>query len=303
MRVLLTGANGFVGRHLHRELLGGGHEVTPIAGPHAAEGGLDIRDAGAVERAVDAARPEAVVHLCGFSSAIASHEDPAEAIAVNGLGTVHLLAAVRRRAPTARVLVVSSAEVYGPVPDGQPVDEDAPLRPESPYATGKIAGEVAALQFHRSYATDVLCARPFNHLGAGQSDRFAVPAIARHIAAIRRGDSDPVLRTGDLSTVRDFLHVGDVVAAYVHLLQRGTAGAIYNVASGEGRTMRSVVEEMLRIAGMQVPIEIDPLRVRKLGSRSLVGNAQRLRALGWAPKFELRAALRDVLNETGIPGV
>jgi GDP-4-dehydro-6-deoxy-D-mannose reductase len=298
MRVLVTGAAGFVGRHLGAALSAAGHDVLEM-GAHDTPGALDVTQAASVSAVLGGARPDAIVHLAALSSVAQSHREPSRTFAVNALGTINLLAGMRDACPKARLLVIGSGEVYGRPAPGAPVREDAPLAPLSPYAVSKVAAEAAALQFHRSYGLDVVCVRPFNHLGAGQAPHFVVPSFAAQIAKIRRHQAPPVLRTGDLAPVRDFLHVEDVIAAYLLLLRSGRAGEVYNVASGEGRTIRSLLDEMLELAGVAAAVEADPALIRPVEIPTLVGDAGRLRALGWLPKRHVRDALGDVLREHG----
>jgi GDP-4-dehydro-6-deoxy-D-mannose reductase len=301
MRVFVTGADGFVGRHLCAHLRALGDTVVEAHGPRA-EGvsstalHLDIADEAKVREAVADAKPDAVIHLAGFSSVAKSHHNPSRVFAVNTLGVVHLLTALRESAPKARILLVGSGEVYGPVPEGTRASEETPLVPLSPYAASKAAAELAAAQFHRNYGTHVVLARPFNHLGAGQDPTFVVPSFAAQIGAIASGKADPVLRTGNLEAVRDFSHVKDVVAAYRLLLDKGEPGQTYNICSGTGRTIRSLLEEMLQLAHVQARIELDPARLRPSDIPSLVGAPDRLRALGWEPKLTVTDALGDVLG-------
>lgn len=306
MRVFVTGADGFVGRHLCAALRAAGDEVLEAHGPRAETVSstalhLDISELDKVREAVAEAKPDAVIHLAGFSSVAKSHQNPPRVYAVNALGAVNLLTAVRESVPKARVLLVSSGEVYGPVPAGTRAAEETPRMPLSPYAASKAAAELAGVQFHRNYGMNVVIARPFNHLGAGQDPTFVVPSFAAQIGAIALGRIDPVLRTGNLDAVRDFSHVKDVVAAYQLLVTKGEAGQTYNVCSGEGRTIGSVLEEMLQLTGVQARIELDPARLRPSDIPSLVGAPDKLRALGWEPKLTLTDALRDVLGPRARP--
>jgi GDP-4-dehydro-6-deoxy-D-mannose reductase len=295
VRVLVTGAAGFVGRHLCDHLAASGDEPVPIGWP-AGERAVDVTDANAVRRAVEAARPDAVAHLAGVSSVAASHRDPSHAFAVNVLGAVHVLAAVQEVAPQARVLLVGSSEMYGAVPPGSRATEEWALRPLSPYAASKVAAEVAGFQFQRARGLAVISARAFNHLGRGQRTDFVVPSFAEQIAVIRRGKGEPVLRVGNLEAVRDFSHVADVVEAYRLLLQRGMPGEAYNVCSGEGHTIRAVLDRLLALAGVQARVEVDPSRFRPTELPSLVGDSGKLQRLGWRPRRSLDDALRDALE-------
>ena len=299
MRVLVTGADGFVGRHLCAYLRGAGDEVVELRGAPG-EGGaecVDIREPAAVHRAVAGSGAHAMIHLAGAASVARSHEQPAETFAVNTIGTVNLLEAVRACAPAMRVVHVGSGEVYGSVPRGQRADEQWPMAPVSPYAASKAAAEIAALQFHRSYGLNVVCARPFNHLGAGQSPNFLVPDVARQIDEIRRAVRPPRIVLGNVEVVRDFSHVSDVARAYALLVHEGQPGEAYNICSGEARTVRSVVDEMVALSGVTAEIVIAEERKRAAELEVLVGDCTKLRKLGWSPRLTLADALRDALDE------
>ncbi len=299
MRILITGADGFVGTHLCALLRVSGHTVHAASGPGRGPDVLDILDAAAVRSRLRETSPEAIIHLAGLSSVGQSHATPGRSFEVNVVGTVHLLDAVRHEAPRARVLLVSSGEVYGRTAGDTPASESTLLSPGSPYAASKAAMEIAGLQFHRAYQLDIMIARPMNHLGKGQDARFVVPAFARQIAAMQAGGGPNKIAVGDLSPVRDFSHVEDVVEAYHLLLQKGTAGEVYNVASGVGRSIRALLDELLSLAGVAASIEVDPARVRPTELPALVGDASKLRALGWHPRRTVREALADVLAEAG----
>jgi GDP-4-dehydro-6-deoxy-D-mannose reductase len=300
VRVLVTGASGFVGRHLCRHLRDAGDEPVPIGWPAAAESGtVDVTDAAAVRSAIEAARPEGVVHLAGVSSVAASHRDPSGTFAVNVLGAVHVLAAVQQVAPKARVLLIGSSEMYGAVAPGTRATEDSTLAPISPYASSKVAAEVAGLQFFRGGGTAVIAVRPFNHVGRGQRRDFVVPSLAGQIAAIRTGAAPPILRVGNLEPVRDFSHVADVVAAYRILLHRGAPGQSYNVCSGEGRSIRSVLDRLIALARVDVRVEVDPSRLRPVELPYLVGDPGKIRGLGWIPSHTLDEALLEALASAG----
>jgi len=258
-----------------------------------------VTDPASVRAVLDAARPEVIVHLAGLSSVAKSHQEPTRAFAVNALGAVNLLAAAREAALRARILLIGSAEVYGALPAGTRATEDFPLRPVSPYAASKAAAEIAALQFHRATGLDVVAVRPFNHIGAGQAPHFVVPSFARQVEAIRTRRSPATLQVGDLTVTRDFSHVDDVVRAYRLLALQARSGETYNVCSGEGRTIRSLLDELLEMAGVTAEVRVDRLRLRPAEIPSLVGDSAKLRKLGWQPVRTVRDALRDVLQEAG----
>ncbi len=263
---------------------------------------LDVTDAASVERALTGACPDAVYHLAGLAHVGRSWEEPAVFFETNAVGTLNLLDAARRCRPVPRVLVVSSAEVYGAAqPQELPLTEETPMRPVSPYAASKAAAEMVCLQAHLGWGLPVIRARPFNHLGPGQSPTFAVPALAgRILAALRTGSG--VLRTGNLSARRDFTDVRDVVRAYRLLLERGEPGAAYNVCSGRDVSMEEVVSRLMAISGADLRVEPDPELMRPGDVPALRGDASRLEAIaGWSPEVPLEESLRAVLESLADP--
>ena len=295
MRVVVTGATGFVGGHLLAALRAAGHEPVALGGPHDPPPAIavDLLDSAAVRDVVAGAAPDAIVHLAGQAFVPLSVVDPLGTLAVNATGTAHALEAAR--AVRARVLVVSSAEVYGiQRPERMPLDETAVLRPGNAYAASKVAAETYALAWHRSYGLDVVVARPFNHIGPGQDERFVVASFARQLADIA-GGAPPLLRVGNLEAQRDFLDVRDVAAAYVLLLANGRAGEVYNICSGRPVAIREVLRQLITIARVPVEIRDDPERMRSSDLPILSGDATKLRAeTGWEPQYSLAASLRDI---------
>jgi GDP-4-dehydro-6-deoxy-D-mannose reductase len=297
MRLLVTGASGFVGRHLTAAATAAGHTVVALGGPGDSPS-LDILDAQAVRDAFLAAAPDAIVHLAGQAFVPPSIADPLATLAVNATGTAHVLEAMRALHATGapvRALVVSSAEVYGRQrPERMPLDEAMPLRPDNPYAASKAAAETYAQTWSRVYELDVFVARSFNHIGPGQDARFVVPSFAHQIAEIAAGGSR-VMHVGNLAAQRDFLDVRDVVSAYLLLLANGRRGEVYNVCSGRAVAIQEVLRQLITIARVPVEIRDDPERMRPSDVPVLFGDASKLRAeTGWEPQWTLAASLREI---------
>ncbi|HEX5759271.1 MAG TPA: NAD-dependent epimerase/dehydratase family protein [Thermoanaerobaculia bacterium] len=291
MRVLVTGVGGFLGGALARALLARGHQVAgtwvdapfhwPGVEPHEA----DVRDAARLREVMRETAPDAVVHLAGLSHVGESWTRMPEYFQVNVLGTENVLAAA---AGGPRVVVASSAEVYGQVPeDEQPIGEARPPAPRTPYALTKAAAERLAL------TRGAIVARSFNLVGAGQSPSFALPAFAAQLAAMAES-GEPVLRVGNLTPRRDFVHVEDGAEAFALLAERGEPGTVYNVASGCAPSMAEALARLIALAGVAARVEEDPERVRPVDLPLLRGDASRLRGLGWSPRRGLDDALADL---------
>ena len=303
MRVLVTGARGFVGRHLTAALRARGHDVVE-ADRGAGEDVLpvDVTDALAVRAAFDLARPDAVAHLAAQAFVPASVAEPGATFETNARGTLHVLDAARAVEDDGlhpRLLVVSTADVYGAQPrEAFPLRETVAPLPRSPYAASKVAAEALALAYARSFGVDAVVTRAFNHIGPGQDERFAVAAFAAQVARAAAG-LDRIVRVGNLEASRDFLDVRDVCEAYALLLEgAGDAGEIYNVASGKATSMREMLRRLIEIGGVAVEVREDPERMRPADVPVSVGDASKLReATGWAPRIPLAAALRAVYDD------
>jgi GDP-4-dehydro-6-deoxy-D-mannose reductase len=290
-----------LGEHEGVEVFGTERAGAPVAvasGRRVAVLEADLHDRDAVERVVEGAVPDRIVHLAGQSSVHRSWAAPGETLHTNVLGLVNLLDAVRKRGLNPVVLVVGSAEEYGPVPPGAPpLTEDLPLRPSSPYAVSKVAQGALALLYGPAGGMRVVLTRTFPHTGPGRGDVFAESSFARQIAEIEAGLRPPVLRVGNLEAVRDYTDVRDVVRAYWALLEQGQGGAVYNVCRGAGRRIRDLLDMLLARSRARVDVEVDPERLRPSDTPVLVGDPSLLReTTGWEPRIPMEVTLADLLD-------
>jgi GDP-4-dehydro-6-deoxy-D-mannose reductase len=290
VRVFVTGARGFVGGHLVPRLRDEGFEVT------ATDLDLDVCDRAAVEAKLKQAAPEAIVHLAAQSSVAASTEDPERTHRINYGGALSVLEGALRCGSRPRVLLVGSADQYGrAVPGSPPFTEDSPLAPASAYASSKAKAEQLGTSFLDA-GLEVVRIRAFSHSGPGQSDVFALSSFARQIAEIEAGRREPVLRVGNLDSVRDYLDVDDVVEAYLRLLDPTVKADIYNVASGVGTRLGNLLDALLDLADPRPSIERDPERYRPADCS--IGDASRLRAVtGWKPSVSIERMLERLLSD------
>ncbi|WP_336492333.1 GDP-mannose 4,6-dehydratase [Methylobacterium nigriterrae] len=309
-RILVTGANGFVGRHLLAALAERGEAGARVfAGRQTGAAGsidqgeaiaLDVTDAAQVRSAVKAVQPSVVVHLAAIAALQEARLDPERTFRVNLQGTMHLASAVLREAPGARFLFVGTSEVYGGTFKSHtgPLDEGALLDPTNPYAASKAAADLLIGQMARD-GLNAVRLRPFNHTGPGQSEAFVVPAFAAQVARIEAGRQEPVLRVGNLDALRDFLDVRDVADAYLRAIFAPAigGGTILNIASGVPRRIGEALDGLRALARVDIRVEPDPTRMRPNDTPLAIGDASRARAsLGWTPRIAWETTLADTLD-------
>ncbi len=314
MQALVTGAGGFVGGHLLTFLrenttmaLHGTHSLnhgTDHASSSASNDGitrhtLDLRDAEAVRGLLADLRPERIFHLAGQAYVPRSFEAPWETLENNIRVQLNVLQAIHDLKLDTRVLVVSSAEVYGAVPpDLLPLTKSTPFAPSSPYSVSKVTQDMLALQYHLSYGLFTVRVRPFNHIGPGQNVRFAVSSFASQIAHIERGQAEPIVYVGNLSAERDFTDVRDIVRAYHLALESGQSGDVYNVCSGSAHTLQMILDHLITLSTCAIEVRTAADRFRPVEIPRLVGDATRLRQrTGWQPQIALDQTLSDVLTD------
>ena len=292
MRALITGANGFVGRHLCNHLSDCGDEVVAV------DRDSNVTVAGKVERVFREHLPEAIYHLAALSHVGDSWKNRIEFVRVNVFGTRNVVEAAYKAVPNASVLFVSSADVYGIVTEDElPIRETRPAVPVNPYSQSKFQAELLAKSIASENNQRVVIVRPFNHIGPGQSDKFVVPALAsRLLDALDRGVHE--IPVGDLSTRRDFSDVRDVVKAYRLLMERGRSGEVYNVASGHDTALIDIAYDLVAQIAPDVRLVPDVDLLRPVEVPVMRGSYRKLhKATGWEPTISLSTSLSDVVSE------
>jgi GDP-4-dehydro-6-deoxy-D-mannose reductase len=300
--VLITGATGFAGSHLvellasTERVAGWGRSVPrPELARLAEWTAIDLLDRDSVQREIARLRPATIFHLAGSPQVAESWRDSTTALAGNVLATAHLFDAMRRAGLRCRVLVAGSATVYAP--SESPLKESDPLAPTNPYALSKLAQEQLALRTASEDGLEIVMVRAFNHTGPRQVPTFVAPSMARQIALIESGRLEPVMRVGNLQSLRDFLDVRDIVRAYTSLMERGKAGEIYNVGSGTGRSIQSLLDALRSRSRIQVRVETDPTRFRPIENIAVIANTDRLREqTGWRPEISFESMLDRLLD-------
>jgi len=300
--VLITGATGFAGSHLVELLAGTGRVAgwgrsapRPELARLAEWTAIDLLDRENVQREIASLRPATIFHLAGSPQVAESWHDSTTPLAGNVLATAHLFDAIRHAGLRCRVLVAGSATVYAP--SASPLKESDPLAPTNPYALSKLAQVQLALRAASEDGLEVVMVRAFNHTGPRQVPTFVAPSMARQIALIESGRLEPVMRVGNLQPLRDFLDVRDIVRAYTSLMERGKAGEIYNVGSGTGRSIQSLLDALRSRSRVQVDVETDPARFRPIENMAVIANTDRLREqTGWQPEISFDSMLDHLLS-------
>lgn len=312
MRVLITGITGFAGSHL-AELLLSEHPEVEIWGTYRWRSRMDnidhlvdrvrlveadLRDLASLHRMLDAVRPDRIFHLAAQSFVPSSWSAPTETLSTNIEGQANLFEAIRALKLDPVVQIACSSEEYGLVfPEEVPIRETNPLRPLSPYAVSKVGQDMLAYQYFRSYGLKSIRTRGFNHTGPRRGEVFVTSNFAKQIVRIEAGVQEPVIEVGNLDAVRDFTDVRDMVRAYWLATEKGTPGEVYNIASGEGVTIRELLDRLLAHSSAEVEVRIDPERLRPSDVEVLIGDASKFRAdTGWEPRIPLDQTLVDILD-------
>lgn len=308
MKAYITGISGFAGSFLAELLLKKGYEVY---GTHVSD---DIRniehikndlnlqkvnllDFKSVEKSIATVLPDTIYHLAALTSPAQSFKEPDIIVTNNISAELNLLESIRLSNASPRILIASSAEVYGLISETDlPIKETTELRPGSPYAVSKIAQDYLGLQYNLSYGMDIIRVRPFNHIGPRQSPQFVVAAFAQQVAEIEKNNKKPIISVGNLDAKRDFTDVRDMVEAYLVLMEKGKTGDVYNVGSGKSHKISEILEKLLSLTDTKISIEVDSLKLRPSDVPDIYSDNTKINDLGWSPEFSLDKTLKDTLD-------
>jgi GDP-4-dehydro-6-deoxy-D-mannose reductase len=311
MRALITGVTGFAGSHL-AEYLFENHPEVEVFGLYRWRSRMenighlderlelleaDLRDYSSLHRALEQARPDLIFHLAAQSFVPSSWRAPTETLTTNINGQTNLFEAILSLRLDPVVQIACSSEEYGLVlPDEVPIKESNPLRPLSPYAVSKVGQDMLGYQYFQSYGLKVVRTRGFNHTGPRRGEVFVTSNFAKQLAEIEAGRRDPVIRVGNLTAVRDFTDVRDMVRGYWLAATKAHPGEVYNLASGRGVTIQEVLDQLIALSDAEVRVEVDPERLRPSDVERLIGDASRFQeATGWEPRIPFEQTLRDIL--------
>ncbi len=303
MKIVVTGAHGFVGRHMCANLAANGHDVIGISRKSDMTGRVlasqkiqllaaDLSNVQDVTSILRQKKPDGIIHAAGTAFVPLGQKDPASMIENNAVVAARMLMAARDADYRGAFLLVSSSDIYGN-PARLPIDEETPPSPESAYAAAKLCAESIARFFFRDSGLRAIIARPFNHIGPGQRADFVVPSFLRRIQEAARLHSEEIV-TGDLDQARDFTDVRDVVEAYRILIEKGEAGATYNICSGRSILIREILELALRVTGSRARHRVDPALLRNEPRHVRYGTPARLEALGWQRTYSVEDSVKDM---------
>lgn len=312
MRVLITGITGFAGSHLAEYILAN-HPDVPVFGFARWRSRMDnivhiqdkvelheadIKDVISLKKALADIKPDRIFHLAAQSFVPASWKLPAETFAINAIGQINLFEALLSLKLNPKIHIAGSSEEYGHVnPDEVPMKETNPLRPLSPYAVSKVAQDLLAYQYFKSYGMKTVRTRGFNHTGPRRGDVFVTSNFAKQIAEIEKRKKEPVIHVGNLEAKRDFTDVRDIVRAYWLATEKGVDGEVYNVGTGKAMAMKEMLDILLSLSKAKVKIKVDPERLRPSDVPILQSDCSKfVRLTGWKPQIPLEQTFKDLLN-------
>ncbi len=303
-KVLITGINGFVGKHLIS-----GFKDSEIVGLTRADSSEtesavryvsgDILDKERIEAIIQDENPSIILHLAALTSPSESLKDPIGTLNNNIQGQLNIFEAIRNLdLLSTKILTVSSAEVYGSVDESElPISEKSELRPNTPYGVSKVAQDLLGYQYFVAYGVQNIRVRPFNHIGPGQSDKFVVSQFAKQIAMIEKGQQEPIVKVGNLSPKRDFTDVRDIVNAYRLIMQSGKIGEVYNIGSNKSYAISEILDILSSFSDIEISVEVDANLVRKVDAIDIRCDYNKVKNdTGWEPKIGIEKSLKDTLD-------
>ena len=308
MSILVTGGTGALGYHILSSLVGTTHDLysfsdeqpqpwQKVEGVEYLNG--DLLNFKHMQEVIQHVQPTHIYHLASQSSVGLSYKKPYETLNINLLGTQNLLEAVRQNCPKAKIMLLSSSEIYGRT-DHQLTylhkETDAP-NPLTPYATSKACMELLGNQFKNAYGLHVVFARPFHFTGPHHSRRFVIPSITYQLVKIKYYGAEPTVYSGSLDISRDVIDVRDVARGMIQLLNQSEPGEAYNLCCGKSYTFRELTEMLVDIAGVSVDFRFDPGYERSNDIPLLIGNPEKAMSMGWKPMISIEDSLTDLFNE------
>lgn len=310
-RILITGITGFAGSHLAETLLedqnnyliGTYHTAfTPSDFPYLSSVEMkqcDLSSKTDVESLLEQVKPDEIYHLAGATSPSESIQNPKETIEVNVIGELNLLEGIKKlKLQQTKILLIISSEVYGKIgKEDLPITETTPLKPMNPYAVSKVAQDFLGLQYYLAYEMNIIRVRPFNHIGPRQSSKFVVSSFAKQLAEIEISSQESgEIQVGNVEAIRDFSDVQDIVRGYILLMEKGERGEVYNIGSGNGVKIATILQTLISLITKQVEIVQDPELLRPLDTPEIVCDPSKIRSLGWNPTIPLEQSLKNILD-------
>jgi GDP-4-dehydro-6-deoxy-D-mannose reductase len=309
-RILITGLTGFVGEYLLDALnkTGERYEIIGLSRSYNFNSKLrtnlnvrlvklDLNDKKHLQEVLYLTRPNYIYHLASDSSVSYSWQNPIESFQNNTNIFLNLIESVKALQLECRVLSIGSSEEYGLVDlKDIPLMESAPLNPISPYAVARVSQELLSKVYSKGYGIDIVMTRSFNHIGPGQKDNFVVSSFAKQIIKYKLGIISAI-EVGNIDIVRDFLDVRDVVNAYIHLMEKGVSGEVYNICSNAGYSLADIIYKMMDIEKVRYTFEVNSLLIRPSDNPIIVGNNSKIKSVcGWQPIITIEQSLNDILS-------
>lgn len=304
MKVLITGANGFVARHLAGKLTRDGYDVylTTHSGTEDHKDStvfpMDMKDIMSIHRVLSAVRPDVVMHLAAQSNVYDAWKKPAETMEINAIGTVHLIQSILEQGLRCKLIIIGSGEEYGAAAKTHRLlTEESPCSPQNPYAVSKLAAGQLSVLLSQKKDLNLVYLRPFNHFGPGQRKGFVISDFCSQVAFSEQGLLEPIIKVGDISTYRDFLPIDDIVTAYELAISKDIPGGVYNISSGTPLSIEYLLKKIIDLSYVKINIVKDKSLFRPAEVKSFAGNSSKFqKATGWLPRYDIDSCLLATLN-------